>query len=75
VLDRRLVDKRIWPAIDINRSGTRREEMLLDPDEYRRMCVLRRVLGEMNPTDSMELLVNRLSKTPSNAQFLASLKS
>jgi transcription termination factor Rho len=75
VLDRRLVDKRIWPAIDINRSGTRREEMLLDPDEYRRVCVLRRVLGEMNPADAMELLVNRLSKTPSNAQFLASLKS
>ncbi len=75
VLDRRLVDKRIWPAIDINRSGTRREEMLLDPDEYRRICVLRRVLGEMNPADAMELLVNRLSKTQSNAQFLASLKS
>jgi len=75
VLDRRLVDKRVWPAIDINRSGTRREEMLLDPDEYRRICVLRRVLNEMNPTDAMELLVNRLSKTQSNAQFLASLKS
>jgi transcription termination factor Rho len=75
VLDRRLVDKRIWPAIDINRSGTRREEMLLDPDEYRRICVLRRVLGEMNPADAMELLVNRLAKTQSNAQFLASLKS
>src|SRR5438045_9664654 len=49
VLDRTLVDKRIWPAIDINGSGTRREEMLLDPDEYRRVCVLRRVLHEMNP--------------------------
>ncbi len=75
VLDRRLVDKRIWPAIDMNRSGTRREEMLLDPEEYRRICVLRRVLGEMNATEAMELLVNRLSKTESNAQFLASLKS
>ena len=75
VLDRRLVDKRIYPAIDINRSGTRREEMLLEPDEYRRICVLRRVLGEMNPTDAMELLVNRLSKTKSNADFLAALKS
>ena len=49
--------------------------MLLDPDEYRRICVLRRVLGEMNPADAMELLVNRLAKTQSNAQFLASLKS
>jgi transcription termination factor Rho len=75
VLDRRLVDKRIWPAIDINRSGTRREEMLLEPDEYRRIGVLRRVLAEMNPTDAMELLVNRLSKTESNAQFLGNLKS
>ena len=75
VLDRRLVDKRIYPAIDINRSGTRREEMLLEPDEYRRICVLRRVLGEMNPTDAMELLVNRLAKTKSNAEFLSSLKS
>jgi transcription termination factor Rho len=75
VLDRRLVDKRIWPAIDINRSGTRREEMLLSPDDYRRICVLRRVLGEMNPPDAMELLVNRLSKTKSNADFLAALKS
>ena len=75
VLDRRLVDKRIYPAIDIARSGTRREEMLLEPDEYRRICVLRRVLCEMNPTDAMELLVNRLAKTKSNAEFLASLKS
>ena len=75
VLDRRLVDKRIWPAIDINRSGTRREEMLLDAETYRRTCVLRRVLGEMNPTDAMELLLNRLSKTKSNAEFLQGLKS
>ena len=75
VLDRRLVDKRIYPAIDINRSGTRREEMLLEPDEYRRVCVLRRVLCEMSPTDAMELLANRLSKTKSNSEFLMSLKS
>ena len=75
VLDRRLVDKRIYPAIDINRSGTRREEMLMEPDEYRRVCVLRRVLSEMNPADAMELLVNRLSKTKSNSEFLMGLKS
>ena len=75
VLDRRLVDKRVWPAIDINRSGTRREEMLLEPDEYRRISVLRRVLSEMNPPDAMELLVNRLAKTKSNSEFLMSLKS
>jgi transcription termination factor Rho len=73
VLDRRLVDKRIWPAIDINRSGTRREEILMDPEEHRRVCILRRVLDEMNPPDAMDLLVNRLQKTTSNAEFLMSM--
>jgi len=72
-LDRKLVDKRIWPAIDINRSGTRKEEMLLDPEEYRRICVLRRVLNDMNPPEAMELLVTRLAKTKSNAEFLMSM--
>jgi transcription termination factor Rho len=73
VLDRKLVDRRIWPAIDINRSGTRREEMLMDPEEYRRVCVLRRVLSDMNSPDAMELLVTRLQKTKSNAEFLMSM--
>lgn len=73
VLDRRLVDKRIWPAIDINRSGTRREEMLMDPEEHRRVCVLRRVLNDMNAPEAMELLVSRLEKTKSNAEFLMSM--
>lgn len=73
VLDRRLVDKRIWPAIDINRSGTRKEEMLMDPEEYRRVCILRRVLNDMNPPEAMELLVSRLQKTKSNAEFLMSM--
>ncbi len=72
-LDRKLVDRRIWPSIDINRSGTRREEMLLDPEEHRRVCVLRRVLSDMNPPDAMELLVSRLEKTQSNAEFLMSM--
>jgi transcription termination factor Rho len=75
VLDRRLVDKRIWPAMDIPRSGTRREEGLLDPEEYRRICLLRRVLNDMNGPDAMEQLVHRLQKTSSNAEFLMSLKS
>jgi transcription termination factor Rho len=74
VLDRQLVDKRIWPAIDINRSGTRREEMLMDPEEHRRVCMLRRVLNEMSPADSMDLLTTRLRKTKSNAEFLMSIK-
>ncbi|MEX0819980.1 MAG: transcription termination factor Rho, partial [Pirellulaceae bacterium] len=73
VLDRKLVDRRIWPAIDINRSGTRREEILMDPEEYRRVCVLRRVLNDMNASEAMELLVTRLQKTKSNAEFLMSM--
>jgi transcription termination factor Rho len=72
-LDRKLVDRRIWPAIDINRSGTRREEILLDPEEHRRICILRRVLNDMNPPDAMELLVGRLQKTKTNAEFLMSM--
>lgn len=73
VLDRKLVDRRIWPAIDISFSGTRREEMLMDPEEYRRVCILRRVLNEMNPPDAMELLISRVQKTQSNAEFLMSM--
>ncbi|HEV3415578.1 MAG TPA: transcription termination factor Rho, partial [Pirellulales bacterium] len=75
VLDRQLVDKRIWPAIDINASGTRREEMLLDPEEYRRICLLRRVLSECNAPEAMERLVTRLQKTKTNAEFLMNMKS
>jgi transcription termination factor Rho len=74
VLDRRLVDRRIWPAIDISQSGTRKEEMLMDPDEYRRICLLRRALGEMNPPDAMELMTSRLAKTKTNAEFLIGIK-
>lgn len=73
-LDRKLVDKRIWPAIDIDRSGTRREEMLMDPEEHRRVNVLRRVLSEMNAPEAMDLLTTRIGKTKSNAEFLMSLK-
>ena len=72
-LDRRLVDKRIWPAIDVNRSGTRREELLMDPEELRRVWILRRVLNDMNPVEAMELLTGRMRKTKSNAEFLMSM--
>ena len=75
VLDRSLVDKRIWPAIDINASGTRREERLFDEDEYSRICKVRRVLSEMNPPDAMDMLTTRLKKTQTNAEFLMSIKS
>ncbi len=72
-LDRRLVDKRVWPAIDINRSGTRKEELLLHPEELDRTRTLRRVLADMHPVEAMELLTSRLRKTKSNAEFLFSM--
>src|SRR5262249_49616308 len=72
-LDRRLVDKRVWPAIDINRSGTRKEELWLPPEEVERGRWLRRVLADMHPVEAMELLVSRLRKTKSNAEFLLSM--
>jgi transcription termination factor Rho len=72
-LDRRLVDKRVWPAIDINRSGTRKEELLLHPGEVERVRILRRVLSDMHPVEAMEMLVSRLRKTGSNAEFLMSM--
>ncbi|MGB0761843.1 MAG: transcription termination factor Rho [Rubripirellula sp.] len=74
VLDRALVDRRIWPAIDISASGTRREEMLMDPDEYRRISSLRRALAELSPADGMQNLTDQLRKTQNNAEFLMSLK-
>jgi transcription termination factor Rho len=72
-LERRLVDKRIWPAIDVNRSGTRREELLMDAEELRRVWILRRVLNDMNPVEAMELLTGRMRKTKQNAEFLISM--
>jgi len=72
-LDRRLVDKRVWPAIDINRSGTRKEELLHHPQEVERIRILRRVLSDMHPVEAMEMLVSRLRKTKSNAEFLMSM--
>ena len=72
-LDRRLVDKRIYPAIEITKSGTRREEILMDPEEFRRVTIMRRVLADMNAPDAMELLVTRLAKTKTNAEFLMSM--
>jgi len=72
-LDRRLVNRRIWPAIDISRSGSRKEELLLDPQECRLVAGLRKVLADMQPTEAMELLTSKLKKTQSNAEFLMSM--
>jgi transcription termination factor Rho len=72
-LDRRLVDKRIFPAIDINKSGTRKEELLQPKEELNRVWVLRKVLAPLSPVEAMELLLDKLSKTRSNAEFLAAM--
>ena len=69
-LDRKLVEKRIWPAIDVNKSGTRREELLRGPEEQRQTDALRRTLSGMSPADAMDLLTARLAKTRTNAEFL-----
>src|SRR5688572_1753082 len=75
VLDRKLTDKRIFPAIDILRSGTRKEELLLPAEELNRAWILRKVLASLSPPEAMELLIERLSKTKSNKEFLESMSS
>ncbi|MDP3981846.1 MAG: transcription termination factor Rho [Chlamydiota bacterium] len=72
-LDRRLVDKRVYPAVDIERSGTRKEELLFPPDELQKIWLLRKALNTMNPVEAMELLIEKLKKTKSNADFLKSM--
>jgi transcription termination factor Rho len=72
-LDRKLVDKRVFPAIDINRSGTRKEELLMPREELNRVWVLRKVLNPLSPVESMELLLDKLGRTRSNAEFLAAM--
>ena len=72
-LDRRLVDRRIWPAIDVSRSGTRKEELLLDPAETKLVTGLRKVLADIHPVEAMDMLTKRLRKTKSNAEFLMSM--
>jgi transcription termination factor Rho len=72
-LDRKLVDKRVFPAIDINRSGTRKEELLVPKDELNRIWILRKVLNPLSTVEAMELLLDKMSKSKSNAEFLASM--
>ena len=74
-LDRALVDRRIFPSINIERSGTRKEELLYHPDEYSRVVVLRRALTGVPPVEAMELLLGKLKKTGSNIEFLLSMAS
>jgi len=75
VLDRRLADRRIWPAIDITKSGTRKEELLVDEDLLSRIWIMRKILVDMNPVEAMEVLKKQLSKHKSNKRFLDSMSS
>jgi transcription termination factor Rho len=75
VLDRKMSDKRVFPAIDINRSGTRKEELLLPPEELNRVWVLRKVLNSLSPVEAMELMLERLAKTKANKDFLDSMST
>ena len=72
-LDRKLADRRIFPSIDINRSGTRKEELLLPPDDLNRVWILRKLLSPLNTVDAMEFLLDKLSGTKNNAEFLDSM--
>ncbi|HUQ33603.1 MAG TPA: transcription termination factor Rho [Pyrinomonadaceae bacterium] len=74
-LDRRLSDKRLFPAIDLQRSGTRKEELLLSKEDLNRIWVMRRVLNPLSPVEQMEVVLERLEKSKSNAEFLASMQS
>ena len=67
------MEKRVFPTIDINASGTRREEILLDPEEYRRISLTRRVLSDLDSVEAMELLLGKVAKSNSNAEFLMSI--
>ena len=74
-LERKLADRRIFPAIDINRSGTRREEFLIDSEELQLIWLLRKILAPLNPIEAMELLINKIKMTKSNIELLLSLKA
>ncbi|HTA25493.1 MAG TPA: transcription termination factor Rho [Terriglobales bacterium] len=75
ILERKLVDKRVFPAIDIQRSGTRKEELLIPKEDLTRIWVLRKVLNPLSPVEAMELLIDKLNKTKSNGEFLANMSS
>jgi transcription termination factor Rho len=75
ILDRKLVDKRVFPAIDIQRSGTRKEELLIPKDDLARIWVLRKVLNPLSTVEAMELLIDKLGKTRANSEFLSNMSS
>ena len=72
-LDRKMVEKRVFPAVDLNKSGTRKEELLLPKDVLNRMWILRKLLQPLNPVDSMDFLLNKLDKCENNSEFIQSM--
>jgi len=74
ILDRRLVDRRTWPAIDVSRSGTRKEELLLTPEELAKVQLIRKTLADLNGVEATEMLLSKMKRTKDNAEFLANLK-
>src|SRR5262249_16102576 len=72
-LDRRLVDKRVWPAVNISASVTRKEELLRPEDELKWIYILHKVLSDMNPVEAMELLTSRMGRAKTNAEFLSTM--
>jgi transcription termination factor Rho len=73
VLDRKMANRRIYPAIDIQKSGTRKEDLLVDPEDMNRIWILRKILSSMNPADAMEFLLDKMGQTQTNAEFFASM--
>jgi transcription termination factor Rho len=73
-LDRKLADKRVFPAIDLQKSGTRKEELLIPKEDLNRIWVLRKVLNPLSPVEAMELLLDKMGKTRSNAEFLSAMQ-
>jgi len=75
VLNRDLSDRRIFPAIDVNRSGTRREDLLMKEDELAKVWILRKILSDFNPVEAMDFLLDKMRGTKNNKEFLSSMNS
>jgi transcription termination factor Rho len=75
VLDRKISDRRVFPAMDVNRSGTRKEELLQDPEELNRVWIIRKLVSDLTPVEAMEFLLEKMRGTKSNKEFLKSMNS
>jgi transcription termination factor Rho len=75
VLDRKIAEKRIYPAVDIFKSGTRKEDLLIDPKDLNKIWVLRKYLSDYSPNEAMEFMIDKLGKAKSNQQFLAAMNA